>query len=108
MQTKRVTSAGLDQFLRKMIMKIDKAPANFHKMRRIAKETTTDIKAKGKKLNIPWGLLLILIPGLIITYFIITSIKRPEDKIDNSYGEPISLKGRETEDLLDDFGWKGK
>lgn len=110
MQARKATRAGIDRFIAKQIRKSDKAPANFYKMKRIAKETATDLKVKGKKFKIPWGLLLIIIPVLITLYLIITSIKRPKDEGGISPGEkldePIDLKGRETKGLLDDFGYK--
>ncbi len=110
MIAKKTTKAGVDRMITKMIRKSDKAPASFYKLKRVAKETATDIKGKGKKLKIPWGLLLIIIPGLIILYLVITRIKRPEGEGGISPGEkldePIDLKGRDTKGLLDDFGYK--
>lgn len=109
-QAKKVTSAGLDQMLTKMIRKGDKCPASFYKMRRIAKDTATDLKVKGKKFKIPWTLLLIIIPGLVILYLVITKIINPGEEGGITPGEKldegIDLKGRDTKGLLDDFGYK--
>jgi hypothetical protein len=107
-EVKRVSRAGLDRFVTKMIKKGDRAPASFYKMKRIAESTATDLKVKGKKFKIPWGLLLIIIPVLIILYLIITRIKRPDEGYTpgKHLDEPVDLKGRETKDLLNDFGYK--
>lgn len=109
-QVKKVTRAGLDRFVTKQIRKSDKAPASFYEMKRIAKETATDLKVKGKKFKIPWGLLLIIIPGLVILYLVITKIINPGSEGGISPGEkldePIDLKGRDTKGLLNDFGYK--
>ncbi len=110
MIAKKASRAGIDQAITKMIRKSDKAPASFYKLKRVAKDTATDLKAKGKKLKIPWLLLaLIAVPVLVVLYIIFTKEEgfgkgglAPGEKID----EPVDLKGRDTKGLLDDFGYK--
>ena len=110
MQPRKVSKAGLDAFVTKMIRKGDRAPASFYKLKRVAKDTATDLKAKGKKFKIPWLLLaLIVVPVLVVLYIIFTKEEdfgkggiTPGEKFD----EPIDLKGRDTKGLLDDFGYK--
>jgi len=108
MQAKKASRRQLDQAITRMIRKSDKAPPGFHKrIRGVAQDTAKDLKVKGKKFKIPWGLLLIVIPVLVILYLIITRIKRPEGGITpgEELDEPIDLKGREADDLLKDFGY---
>jgi len=109
MIAKKVTSAGLDRFIVKMIRKSDKAPPGFHRIRQVAGDTAKDLKTKGKKFKIPWLLLLILIGGVIGIYWFVTSFKRPDEggySPGERSDEPIDLKGRDTKGLLDDFGYK--
>jgi len=108
--SKKASRIEIDRFVTKQIKKSDKAPKNWDRIRRVAKETATDLRVKGKKFKIPWGLLLILIPGLIGIYLAITSIKRPEDEGGITPGkdldEPIDLRGKDVSTLLDEFGYK--
>lgn len=109
-QAKKATRAGIDAFITKQIRKSSKAPASFYKLKRVARDTATDLKAKGKKLKIPWLLLaLITVPVLVVLYIIFTKEEgfgkggiTPGEKLDES----IDLKGRDTKGLLDDFGYK--
>jgi len=107
---KRVSKAQLNKVIEAHIRKSDRAPKNWNRIEQVAKETATDLKVKGKKFNIPWGLLLILIPGLIGIYLAFTSRKRPEGEGGIALGkrpdEPIDLKGKDVRELLDDFGYK--
>lgn len=105
-QTKKVTRTGIDLAVGRMIRKTDKAPASFHKLKRVARDTATGLKIKGKKLNIPWGLLLVLIPGLIAIYLAISSMKKRKDGITPGLDEPINMKGRDEKGLLNDYGYK--
>lgn len=106
--SKRVSRAGIDAFVTKMIRKSSKAPANFSRMRGLAKDTATDLKAKGKTLKIPWGLLAILIPVLIGIYLAFTWRKRPGEDGGISPGvspdQPINLRGKDADTLLGEFG----
>lgn len=94
-----------------MIKKTTKAPPGLHRIKRVAKDTTRDIKRTGKGWGFSWGLLaLIAVPILVIIYFLFTKDKEefgeggiiPGEKLD----KPIDLRGRDTKGLLDDFGYK--
>lgn len=105
-QVKKASKAGIDRFVTSQIRKSDKAPASFKRMKRLGKETAKGLKVKGKKLNIPWGLLLVLIPGLIAIYLAIISMKKPKDGIGEEFDQHVDLKGRDEKGLLNDFGYK--
>ncbi|GAI90086.1 unnamed protein product, partial [marine sediment metagenome] len=78
-QAKRVTRAGLDSFVTKLIRKGDKAPKNFNeayltaRKRALGIRATTKEKAKKSKLGAGfWFLVLIIIvPILVVGYFIL-------------------------------------
>ncbi|MBA7639975.1 hypothetical protein ES703_47636 [subsurface metagenome] len=104
---KRVTSkAKIDQILDKMIRSSDKAPRNLSRYRGVTKG---EVK---QKMKLPWTLIIIVGAIIIIVaLYILWRTKTregaggngmvPGDRLD----EPIDLKGRDIEGLLDDIGY---
>lgn len=78
-QAKKVTRAGLDRMVTKMIRKSDKAPKNFNEAYLSARKTASGIRAttkeKAKKSKLGAGfwflVLIIVIPILVVGYLIL-------------------------------------
>ncbi|MBA7526873.1 hypothetical protein ES705_19044 [subsurface metagenome] len=104
---KAITSrVKIDKILDKMIRSSDKAPKNLSRYRGVTK---SEVK---QKLKIPWTLIIIV--GAIIFFvalYIFWKSKTREGAGDNGMvpgdrlDEPVDLKGRDIEGLLDEFGY---
>jgi len=104
MQAKKATTRQVDQFITKMIRKSSKAPAGFHRIRRVAKDTARDIKRTGKGWGFSWGLLaLVAVPILVVLYIVFTRGEKKESDFELG-DKAVDLKDRDVGGLLGDFG----
>ena len=107
MMTRISSKAKIDRIITKMIRSSDKAPRNLRRYQGVTKG-----EIKKPKLKLPWTLIIIVGAIIIIVALYILWISKtregaggngmvPGDRLD----EPVDLKGKDIDGLLDEFGY---
>lgn len=107
MQATKATKTGINSMITKMIKYSDKAPKNLRRYQGVTKG-----EVKKQKMKLPWTLIIVVGAIIIIVaLYILWKSKTkgakegvgyaPGDKLN----EPVDLKGRDIEGLLDEFGY---